>query len=186
MIERGLQMVSSVLIVDDDETFRNSLKSGFEKRRMRAWTAQSEPEAMGIFRENSPDLVLLDYRMPGLDGISVLREMHVFNPQPVYILLTGYGSIPMAVESMKEGADSVLQKPCDIDAILSEAQRLIDKKKKRVPGMDESEFRSYNLNILERVGIEKALKATKGNVSKAALLLGIDRRTLQRKMKRIF
>lgn len=179
-------MVSSVLIVDDDEIFRNTLKSAFEKRRLRAWTAANEQEAMGIFRENQPDLVLLDYRMPGLDGISVLREMHVYNPQPVYILLTGYGSMPMAVESMKEGADSVLQKPCDVDAILSEANRLVEKKKKRVAGMDESEFRSYNLNILERVGIDKALKATKGNVSKAALLLGIDRRTLQRKMKRIF
>jgi two-component system response regulator RegA len=179
-------MISSVLIVDDDDIFRNTLKSAFEKRRLRAWIASNESEAMGIFRENQPDLVLLDYRMPGLDGISVLREMHVYNPQPVYILLTGYGSLPMAVESMKEGADSVLQKPCDVDAIISEANRLVDKKKKRVPGMDESEFRSYNLNILERLGIEKALKATKGNVSKAALLLGIDRRTLQRKMKRIF
>lgn len=179
-------MISSVLIVDDDEIFRNTLKSAFEKRRLRAWVASNEQEAMGFFRENQPDLVLLDYRMPGLDGISVLREMHVYNPTPVYILLTGYGSLPMAVESMKEGADSVLQKPCDVDAIVSEANRLVEKKKKRVPGMDESEFRSYNLNILERVGIEKALKATKGNVSKAALLLGIDRRTLQRKMKRIF
>lgn len=179
-------MISSVLIVDDDEIFRSTLKSAFEKRRLRAWVASNESEAMGFFRENQPDLVLLDYRMPGLDGISVLREMHVYNPHPVYILLTGYGSLPMAVESMKEGADSVLQKPCDVDAIISEANRLVDKKKKRVPGMDESEFRSYNLNILERVGIEKALKATKGNVSKAALLLGIDRRTLQRKMKRIF
>jgi two-component system response regulator RegA len=179
-------MISSVLIVDDDEVFRNTLKNAFEKRRLRVWVASNESEAMGFFRENQPDLVLLDYRMPGLDGISVLREMHVYNPTPVYILLTGYGSLPMAVESMKEGADSVLQKPCDVDAIISEANRLVEKKKKRVPGMDESEFRSYNLNILERVGIEKALKATKGNVSKAALLLGIDRRTLQRKMKRIF
>lgn len=179
-------MISSVLVVDDDEIFRNSLRTAFEKRRLRAWTASNEQEAMGIFRENSPDLVLLDYRMPGLDGISVLREMHVFNPAPVYILLTGYGSMPMAVESMKEGADSVLQKPCDVDTIIAEANRLIEKKKKRVAGMDESEFRSYNLNILERVGIEKALKATRGNVSKASLLLGIDRRTLQRKMKRIF
>src|SRR5690606_15358953 len=98
----------------------------------------------------------------------------------VFILLTGYGSIPMTVESMKEGADSVLQKPADVDTILAESARLVEKKKKRVAGMDESEFRSYNLGILERVGIEKALQATKGNVSKAALLLGIDRRTLQR------
>lgn len=179
-------MISSVLIVDDDEVFRNSMKSAFEKRKIRAWSAANESEAMNIYRENQTDLVLLDYRMPGLDGISVLREMHVFNPSPVFILLTGYGSLPMAVESMKEGADSVLQKPCDVDSIITEAQRLTEKKKKRVPGMDEAEFRSYNLGILERVGIEKALKATKGNVSKAALLLGIDRRTLQRKMKRIF
>lgn len=179
-------MISSVMIVDDDEVFRNTLKSSFEKRKIRAWTASNEQEAMNVFRETQPDVVLLDYRMPGLDGISVLREMHVYNPNPVFILLTGYGSIPMTVESMKEGADSVLQKPTDVDAIVSESNRLLEKKKKRVAGMDESEFRSYNLGILERVGIEKALKATKGNVSKAALLLGIDRRTLQRKMKRMF
>lgn len=179
-------MISSVLIVDDDEVFRTSMKNAFEKRKIRAWVASNEAEAMSVFREQQLDLVLLDYRMPGLDGISVLREMHVFNPSPVYVLLTGYGSIPMAVESMKEGADSVLQKPSDVDAILSEANRIMEKKKKRVAGMDEAEFRSYNLGILERVGIEKALKATKGNVSKASLLLGIDRRTLQRKMKRIF
>jgi two-component system response regulator RegA len=179
-------MISSVMIVDDDEVFRNTMKNSFEKRKIRAITAGNEQEAMSVFRENQPDVVVLDYRMPGLDGISVLREMHVHNPNPVYILLTGYGSIPMTVESMKEGADSVLQKPTDVDTILSEANRLVEKKKKRVAGMDESEFRSYNLNILERVGIEKALKATQGNVSKAALLLGIDRRTLQRKMKRMF
>lgn len=179
-------MINSVMIVDDDEVFRNTMKSSFEKRKIRAVTASNEQEAMSAFRDNPPDVVVLDYRMPGLDGISVLREMHVHNPNPVYILLTGYGSIPMTVESMKEGADSVLQKPTDVDTILSEANRLVEKKKKRVAGMDESEFRSYNLNILERVGIEKALKATKGNVSKAALLLGIDRRTLQRKMKRMF
>lgn len=179
-------MISNVLIVDDDEIFRNSMKNAFEKRKIRASAAANESEAMGLYRESQPDMVLLDYRMPGLDGISVLREMHVINPSPVFILLTGYGSLPMAVESMKEGADSVLQKPCDVDSIIAEANRLTEKKKKRVPGMDEAEFRSYNLGILERVGIEKALKATKGNVSKAAILLGIDRRTLQRKMKRIF
>jgi two-component system, response regulator RegA len=179
-------MVSSVLLVDDDEVFRATMKSAFEKRKLKVWSAADQSEAMSLFREHSPDIVLLDYRMPGLDGISILREMHVYNPQPVYILLTGYGSLPMAVESMKEGADSVLQKPCDVDTILSEGARLMEKKKKRVPGMDESEFRSFNLNILERLGIEKALSATKGNVSKASMLLGIDRRTLQRKMKRMF
>jgi two-component system response regulator RegA len=87
---------------------------------------------------------------------------------------------------MKEGADSFATKPCDVDTILNEANKILEKKRKRIPGMDDSEFRSFNLNILERVGIEKALKATKGNVSKAATLLGIDRRTLQRKMKRMF
>ena len=179
-------MIHTALIVDDDEVFRNTLKSAFEKRKIRAQVASKQDEAMQSFREAAPDLVVLDYRMPGLDGVSVLREMHINNPSPVYIMLTGYGNVPLAVEAMKEGADSVLSKPCDVDALLNEAAKLAEKKRKRVAGMDESEFRSYNLNILERLGIEKALKATKGNVSKAAILLGIDRRTLQRKMKRMF
>lgn len=179
-------MVNSILLVDDDETFRMTLSNAMEKRKIRTWTAANADEAMHIFREQQPDLVLLDYRMPLRDGVSLLREMHVFNPTPVFIMLTGYANVPLAVEAMKEGADSFVTKPCDVDNILNEAGKILDKKKRRMPGMDEAEFRSYNLNILERVGIEKALKATKGNVSKAATLLGIDRRTLQRKMKRIF
>lgn len=179
-------MIHSALIVDDDENFRENLKTAFEKRNIKAEVAAKEDEAMHSFREKAPDLVVLDYRMPGLDGVSVLREMHVHNPAPIYIMLTGYDSVPLAVEAMKEGADSVLTKPCDVDSLIDEADKLLEKKKKRMPGMDEAEFRSYNLNILERAGIEKALKATNGNVSKAAILLGIDRRTLQRKMKRMF
>ncbi len=179
-------MVRSVLIIDDDEIFREALRGAFERRGLRAWSAPGSERGEALFRENQPELVVLDYRMPGLDGVSVLRSMHVVHPASVFLLLTGFGTVPLAVEAMKEGADSVLTKPCDVDRILLEANTILEKKRKRIPGMELAEFRSFNLGILERTGIEKALKATQGNVSKAAVLLGIDRRTLQRKMKRFF
>ena len=178
-------MVRSVLIIDDDEVFRETMRGAMERRGLRAW-ATSGMSAANLFREQQPDLVVLDYRMPGLDGISVLRSMHVMKPSSIFVLLTGFGTVPLAVEAMKEGADSVLTKPCDVEHILTEAEKINEKKKKRVSGMELAEFRSFNLDILERTGIEKALQVTEGNVSKAAVLLGIDRRTLQRKMKRFF
>ena len=179
-------MLNEIMIVDDDDVLRTTLKGAFEKRNFTVHVASSADEAMTKYRDVIPDLVLIDYRLHGRDGVSLLREMHGYDPSPVFIMLTGYGSVPLAVEAMKDGADSFLTKPTDVDTILHEANKLFEKKKKRLPGMDDSEFRSYNLDIVERMGIEKALKATDGNVSKAAQLLGIDRRTLQRKMKRLF
>ncbi|NUM87995.1 MAG: response regulator [Bdellovibrionales bacterium] len=179
-------MIQSALIVDDDEIFREALSASLEKRGLVVKRTGDGEGALQLYREHSQDLVILDFRMPRLDGISLLRQMHVVNPSAVFVLLTGFGTIPLAVEAMKEGADSVLTKPADADAILHEARRALETKRRRLPGLQISEQRSYDLGILERVGIEKALEATKGNVSRAAQLLGIDRRTLQRKMKRLF
>ncbi len=179
-------MIQSALIVDDDEIFRDALAGALEKRGVVVRHTGDGEGALQLYRERQDDLVVLDFRMPKLDGVSLLRQMHVVNPRAVFVLLTGFGTIPLAVEAMKEGADSVLTKPADADAILQEATRAAEAKRRRMPGLKISEQRGYDLGILERVGIEKALEATKGNVSKAAQLLGIDRRTLQRKMKRLF
>ena len=182
----GASVINNILIVDDDEVFRNTLKRSFELRKLKASAAGSAREAIQVFREEKPELVVLDYRMPERDGLSVLREMESLNRKAVLILLTGFGSIPLAVEAMQEGADTVLTKPCDAEEILNHANNLFEKKRRDVPGLDRQKQKAYKLDILEREGIENALKATCGNVSKAALLLGINRRTLQRKMKRFF
>lgn len=179
-------MIQSALIVDDDPVFRTTLQRALEKRALKTSVAENPRDAIERFREGRHDLVLLDYRMPERDGLSLLREMASYNPSSVFIVLTGFGSIQLAVETMKQGADSFLTKPCEADAILAEAQKIQEKKRQGVPGIEKWEQRFYNLDMLERTGIEKALEATAGNISKAATLLGIDRRTLQRKMKRFF
>ncbi len=179
-------MIHSALIIDDDPVFRATLQRALEKRSLKTTIAENPRDATERFRQDRHDLVLIDYRMPERDGLSLLRELSSYHPGSVFIVLTGFGSIQLAVESMKQGADSFLTKPCDADAILDEANKLREKKKQGVPGLLKSEQRFYNLDMLERSGIEKALDATSGNISKAARLLGIDRRTLQRKMKRFF
>lgn len=178
--------IKKALIVDDDAAFRSALKRSFEKRGVETVDAGSPRDAMEIFRRSRPDLVILDYRMPERDGLSLLREMHSDSPMIVFVVLTGFGSISLAVDSMRDGADTFLSKPCEADQILNEAGKIMAKKRSLVPGLGKSEARAFNLDVLERQGIERALEATDGNVSKAAVLLGIDRRTLQRKMKRYF
>lgn len=176
----------TALIVDDDEVFRRTLRRSFEKRGIRTNDAGGARDALDVFRQARPDVVIIDYRMPERDGLSLLREMHADSPSSVFVILTGFGSIPLAVESMKEGADTFISKPVEADQILSEATRILSKKRQSVPGIGKSEARAFSLEVLERQGIERALEATEGNVSKASILLGIDRRTLQRKMKRYF
>ena len=179
-------MIQSALIVDDDPVFRSTLQRALEKRSLRTVVAENPRDAIERFREARQDLVLLDYRMPERDGLSLLREMTSYHPASVFIVLTGFGSIQLAVETMKQGADSFLTKPCDADSILAEAQKIQEKKRQGIAGIEKWEQRFFSLDMLERTGIEKALDATGGNISKAAQLLGIDRRTLQRKMKRFF
>ncbi len=178
--------VRTGLIVDDDQVFRQTLKRSFEKRGIRTIDAGEARIAIDQFRQSRPDVVVLDYRMPERDGLSLLREMHSDSPASVFVILTGFGNISLAVESMKEGADTFLSKPIEADKILSEAARILQKKRQSMPGIGKSEARAFSLEVLERQGIERALEATEGNVSKASVLLGIDRRTLQRKMKRYF
>lgn len=174
------------LIVDDDAVFRSVLQRSLEKREITVLVAENPRQAVELFRDGRPELVLLDYRMPERDGLSLLRELRGYDPGAVILMLTGFGNIPLAVDAMKQGADSFLTKPVDVDTILSETQKIREKKRNGPAAIPQWEQRFFNLDILERAGIEKALEATGGNVSQAAQLLGIDRRTLQRKLKRYF
>ena len=93
------------LIVDDDEVFRNRLCRAFAQRRWEAEAVPDAEEAAKFARERSPDLVLVDLRMPGKGGLDVVQELRAIDPSMTIIVLTGYGSIPTAISAVKKGAD---------------------------------------------------------------------------------
>ena len=111
--------VRSLLIVDDDAPFRERLVRAMRDRGYEATGAADHPTAMDVAREESPELALVDLRLPGESGLAVVRDLKELDPSTVVVVLTGYGSIATAVESIKLGAASYLTKPADADQIVA-------------------------------------------------------------------
>ena len=108
-------MRMTILIVDDEKTIRWSLGEGLRKAGFEILEAASGEEGLQVFVDKTPDCVLLDMRPPGIDGIEVLRRMRKDNPDVPVIVMTAYGEVDKAVESMKLGAYDFITKPFMIE-----------------------------------------------------------------------
>ena len=105
-----------VLMVDDEEQFRSTTKKILDKRGFETVMAESGEEAIEKLTEN-PDVVILDIKMPGMDGHQALKEIKEHSPHLPVIMLTGHGALPSARQALAEGAFDYLAKPCDIDLL---------------------------------------------------------------------
>jgi len=162
----------SLLIVDDDASFRERLVRAMRDRGYEASGVADHPAAIEAARDDSPELALVDLRLPGESGLSVVRDLKALDSSTVVVVLTGYGSIATAVESMKLGAASYLTKPANADQIVAAFDG--------TQPLDEAEAPS--LARVEWEHIQRILGDCGGNVSQAARVLGIHRRSLQRKL----
>jgi len=107
----------TILIIDDEKTIRWSLGEGLRKAGFEILEAASGEEGLQLFGDKSPDCVLLDVRLPGIDGMEVLRRMREENPEIPVIIMTAYGEVDTAVQSMKQGAFDFVAKPFMIEKI---------------------------------------------------------------------
>jgi len=168
-----------VLVVDDDEIFRNRLCRAFRDRACEAHEAHTAQQTLELARNVSPDLVLLDLKMPGLSGLDLIQDIKKQDSTIAVIILTGYGSIPTAMQALKLGADHYLAKPADADQILDAYHQLdADSAAKHTPTTVPS------LARVEWEHIQRVLSDCDGNITQAAKLLGIHRRSLQRKLSK--
>jgi two-component system response regulator RegA len=169
------------VIVDDDDVFRNRLQRAFTERGWEAHAAADGGAGLGLAATHSPDLAIVDLRLPGTNGLSIVKELRGLDKTICIIVLTGYGSIATALSATKLGADHYMSKPADADQILSAYQRMISAED------PEAETASAEIPSLARVEwehIQRVLEDCEGNVSKAAKLLGLHRRSLQRKLSK--
>lgn len=164
------------LLVDDDERFRERLLKAFRQRGLVAEGASSYEQALSLARAKHFRRALIDLRMPGQDGLSLLRALLQHDPELYVVVLTGFGSIVTAVEAMQLGARNYLTKPCDADRILASFSS------EAVTDANEPVFETPSLARIEREHIERVLRECSGNISKTARVLGIHRRTLQYKL----
>lgn len=116
--------MKTLLIVDDDKSIRYSLKRMFEDQFL-ILTAQSGEEALDRFRENAPDLVLMDIKMSGRSGLEALKEMKAIDPKSLVILMTAYGTTETAIEAMKYGAFDYILKPFSIPTMKELVEKAI-------------------------------------------------------------
>ena len=116
------------LLVDDEEDFLKTLIKRLGKRRVNAEGAVNGEEALMILDRNPVDVVVLDVRMPGMDGIEVLREIKKKYPLIEVVMLTGHASMEVAIEGMEIGAFDYLMKPVDIDELVYKLQDAYKKK----------------------------------------------------------
>ena len=117
--------MQTILIVDDDKAIRYSLKRMLEGPYV-VLTAQCGEEALSRIKAESPDLILMDIKMPGRDGIEILDEVRRARPDLPVIMISGHGTIETAVQATKKGAFDFLEKPLDRDRVLLLARNALD------------------------------------------------------------
>jgi two-component system response regulator RegA len=166
-----------VLVVDDDQVFRERLCRAFRNRGCEAYEAFTAAGTLQIAGNVSPDLVLLDLKMPGLNGLDLIQQIKKVDATIAVIILTGYGSIATAMQALKLGADHYLSKPADAEQVLAAYADLTQGSiRKQTPTAVPS------LARVEWEHIQRVLSDCSGNITQAAKLLGIHRRSLQRKL----
>ena len=111
-------MFPSILIVDDEPSILKSLGGLLSDEGFDVLTASNGYEALKVIDLESPDLVLLDIWMPGIDGIETLKEIKKDNPFIPVVIITGHGTIETAVKAIKLGAFDLIEKPLSIDKII--------------------------------------------------------------------
>ncbi|MGM0498268.1 MAG: sigma-54-dependent transcriptional regulator [Bacteroidota bacterium] len=157
--------MAKILAIDDEQAIRESLKEILEYEKHIVDLASNGEEGIQMFQDDKYDAVLLDIKMPQMDGIEVLDKLFATSPDIPVIMISGHGTIDTAVESIKKGAFDFIEKPLDLNRLLVTLRNAMDKKnliketknlKKKVSG------------VYDIVGESEAIKHVKEMIEKVA------------------
>lgn len=170
----------SVLVVDDEDSLRERILRAFRDRGHEARGAATAEAALALAQADSPEWAIVDLRLPDGHGLALVRALHALDPTTRIVVYTGYGSIPTALEALRAGAVHYLTKP----AAFAELLAAFDPAEPGRAAAAELPLDVPSLDRVEWEHIERVLASCQGNITQAAALLGIHRRSLQRKMSR--
>ena len=163
----------SLLIVDDDNPFRERLARAMEKKGFKVSQAEGVKKGLDAVKNNKPAFAVVDLRLGDGNGLEVVKEIQNSNSNSRMVMLTGYGNIPTAVAAIKQGAIDYLAKPADADDV--EKALLANPNKKAEPPENPMSADRVKWEHIHRV-----FELCNRNVSETARRLKMHRRTLQR------
>ena len=157
-------LMAKILVVDDESSIRRTLKEILEFEKNEVDIAANGIEAIELVNDNSYDVILLDIKMPEMDGIEVLNKLMKFSSVPV-IMISGHGTIETAVEAIKNGAYDFIVKPPDLNRLLISVRNAVDKKElvSQTVKLKNEVSKKYEL-----VGESKTMTSLKKMISKIA------------------
>jgi len=171
-------MSARLLIVDDEESIRVHLQRYFKRRGLEALTASSGTVALRICESSMVDVVLLDLRLPDIDGLDVLERLKAISPQTGVIIVTAHGDVETAVRAMQMKADNFLLKPVDLKVLEVLIDRILDEERTRseIVYLKEkvSHLSGYGGALKVRLppGEAKTIQAIADSPSTSVLILG--------------
>jgi two-component system response regulator RegA len=169
--------MATILLVDDEKHFRERLARALVRRGHRILAAEDDASALASLKNETPELAVVDLRMPGPSGLDLVRDALALHPGLRIVVLTGYGSIATATEAIRLGAVNYLPKPVDAEEILAAFKQVPEPAREQ-----QEEITTPSLARAEWEHINRVLTDCGGNISEAAKRLQLHRRTLQRKL----
>lgn len=173
-----------VLIIDDENAVRQAISLVVSRMGYTPVEAADSPSALSAVRDERVRLAVVDMNLTlsttGRDGIELLRKIKVLRPDLPVILLTAWGTIPLAVEGMNYGAADFMTKPWSNEDLRRKIRRLIERSERDRADAE----RVAPLESLERDAIIRAIRLSNGNLSLAAQRLGITRQALYRRIEK--
>src|SRR6478609_3412893 len=156
---------SRILVIDDEAAIRDSLKMTLEYEGYEFLAAATGQEGLALAERDTPDLVVLDVKMPGMDGIEVLDRLRAMNEALPVIVISGHGTIGTAVEATKKGAFDFIEKPFASERVLVSLRNALDQRRLR----DENRSLKKAVEIRRQmIGDSRGLRQVMGAVSRAA------------------
>lgn len=179
----AVETESRFLVIDDDITLSTVLERSLKRRGYSVATANDRESALKVAEAYQPTHAIVDLKLGKDSGLHLIGPLLELNRAMQILMLTGYGSIPTAVDAVKAGAVNYLAKPVDVETILASFGK---SNKDSPPGGGEATETPTPMSLkrLEWEHIQRVLEEHDGNISAAARSLNMHRRTLQRKLQK--
>jgi len=145
----------NILVVDDEVGMREGCRRALASQGFQVSTAENGAEGLHKLREKPYALVLLDAMMPGMSGLELLEAIHEYNPDIICIVITGYATVDLAAQAMKQGAYDFLPKPFTLDELSAVVNRGLEETQRRAAGREQRE-REEEAHQWERARAEAA------------------------------